>query len=165
MNLNIKPANIVQMNVESKQAENAAAKEALCNDPQKFVSKSVICRQCGKEFCTEYKKSKNFCSDECKNKHAKTIHKLHKNKKRLEGKIIDNDITIEKLLIRDDNICALCGKEVDVTDYKIINGNFITGCNYPSIDHIIPLSKGGVHSWGNVQLAHFKCNTDKSNHI
>ena len=38
---------------------------------------------------------------------------------------------------------------------------FIVGKNYPSIDHIVPLSWGGLHSWANVQLAHHGCNTAK----
>lgn len=41
---------------------------------------------------------------------------------------------------------------------RIVEGG---GDNYPSVDHIVPLAKGGLHSWDNVQLAHFKCNTLK----
>jgi 5-methylcytosine-specific restriction endonuclease McrA len=42
-------------------------------------------------------------------------------------------------------------------------GNFITGDNYPTIDHITPISKGGTHTWDNVGLACKRCNTLKSN--
>lgn len=34
-----------------------------------------------------------------------------------------------------------------------------------SIDHIRPLSKGGTHTWDNVQLAHLKCNIKKGNRV
>ncbi|MBQ1292402.1 MAG: HNH endonuclease [Clostridiales bacterium] len=37
--------------------------------------------------------------------------------------------------------------------------------DYPSIDHIIPISKGGSHEWNNVQLLCRKCNYTKSNKI
>lgn len=30
-------------------------------------------------------------------------------------------------------------------------------------DNIVPLSKGGPHTWDNVQAAHFSCNIKKSN--
>ena len=30
-----------------------------------------------------------------------------------------------------------------------------------SLDHIIPLSQGGTHTYNNVQLAHFLCNISK----
>lgn len=31
----------------------------------------------------------------------------------------------------------------------------------PSLDHIVPLSKGGAHTYANVQLAHLGCNVEK----
>jgi len=34
-----------------------------------------------------------------------------------------------------------------------------------SIDHILPLSKGGSHSQENVQWAHLVCNTRKGNRL
>ena len=44
-----------------------------------------------------------------------------------------------------------------MTDIK--NGHI--GRHYPTLDHIIPLSKGGSHTWDNVQLAHMGCNAGK----
>ena len=44
-------------------------------------------------------------------------------------------------------------------------GYFIAGNSYPSIDHIIPVSRGGTHTWDNVQLAHRYCNSIKSNKL
>lgn len=35
----------------------------------------------------------------------------------------------------------------------------------PSLDHIIPLAKGGTHTYGNVQLAHLQCNCLKQDKI
>ncbi len=35
----------------------------------------------------------------------------------------------------------------------------------PSLDHILPLSKGGTHTYENVQLAHLTCNVSKGNRI
>lgn len=47
---------------------------------------------------------------------------------------------------RDKGRCGICG----ITVY----GDF-------HIDHVIPLSKGGEHSYANVQVAHPKCNQEK----
>jgi 5-methylcytosine-specific restriction endonuclease McrA len=33
----------------------------------------------------------------------------------------------------------------------------------PTLDHIIPISKGGEHSYKNVQCAHRQCNVTKNN--
>lgn len=35
----------------------------------------------------------------------------------------------------------------------------------PSLDHILPLSKGGAHTYENVQLAHLTCNVSKGNRV
>lgn len=69
----------------------------------------------------------------------------------------DKTITLKQLIKRDKGICQLCGLPVD--DKDIENGH-AKGL-YPSLDHIIPLSKGGTHTWNNVQLAHMACNSGK----
>ena len=48
---------------------------------------------------------------------------------------------------RDAWICGICGDPVSRSD--------------ASIDHVIPLSKGGPHSFENVQCAHVLCNSKK----
>ena len=52
--------------------------------------------------------------------------------------------------------------QVDLKDLTDINNVFVAGDNYPSVDHIKPISKGGTHTWDNIQLAHRYCNTIKS---
>lgn len=59
---------------------------------------------------------------------------------------------------RDSWTCQLCSEAVDPK------------CEWPdsmspSIDHIMPLSKGGDHSMDNVQLAHLGCNCRKNNNV
>lgn len=70
----------------------------------------------------------------------------------------DASVTLKRVLRRDHGICQICGGAVDVCD-KV--GNRIGG-RYPTIDHIIPISKGGAHIWENVQLAHMICNSHKN---
>jgi len=65
-----------------------------------------------------------------------------------------------------DLICYICATECDVNDYTITTeGHFIVGPLYPSLEHIIPLSKGGQHSSDNADLAHFRCNYEKSDTV
>lgn len=126
-----------------------------------FKSEAVHCKNCGKLFHTSYCSNKHFCSDECRDRYNKHMNHLRQ-KKRLKGKIIDADITLEKVAKRDKYICQLCKHKVDPNDYyKDKNGNFVAGPDYPSIDHVVPLSQGGMHEWGNVQLAHCRCNSIK----
>jgi len=52
------------------------------------------------------------------------------------------------ILERDDGVCGICGGDVDPQDFHI--------------DHIVPVSKGGTHTYDNVQVAHPSCNSRKS---
>lgn len=66
-------------------------------------------------------------------------------KKRVFVEVVDSRVVFE----RDKGVCGICQKDVDVTSKW-------------EVDHIIPISKGGAHSYENVQLAHRKCNRSKS---
>ena len=37
--------------------------------------------------------------------------------------------------------------------------------DYPTLDHIIPLARGGPHTYGNVQTACFRCNASKGDRL
>lgn len=69
----------------------------------------------------------------------------------------DESITLKAVRLRDNDICQICGLTVD--DTAIENGHIKR--MYPTVDHIIPLSKGGSHTWDNVRLAHMSCNAGK----
>ena len=102
-----------------------------------------------------------YCSKVCANK-AKNKRKEVRRRHVIAGAMIDNDITLEALYKRDGGACHICGMQCNYDDYIVKNDAVITGDYYPSIDHVIPLSKGGAHSWTNVKLAHRRCNTFKS---
>ena len=106
---------------------------------------------------------------ESKEKRKKRLRQYWKvNELKRENRIknngrIDKDITLEKLYIRDNGICYLCNNKCNYDDYKLTKeGYFIAGLSYPSIDHIKPLNKGGTHTWDNIKLACFSCNSRKS---
>lgn len=108
--------------------------------------------------------SRTYCSDSCSRKASYTISK-DKRVRRMKEAIVDRNITLEELYKRSNGKCSLCGELCDYNDCYYRGKVFIAGENYPSIDHVIPLSKGGKHSWDNVQLAHRRCNTVKSNSL
>lgn len=111
------------------------------------------CEICGKEFNT-FKSKKVTCSERCSAIRSWRIREY-------KGIKIDFDINLKKLSKKNNNVCQICGKAVDWSDFKIVEGKTICGDYYPSIDHIVPISKGGLHKWDNVQLAHRICNTKK----
>ena len=119
----------------------------------------LICAECGEPFF-EFKK-KPYCSKECTRKHNNRTH--WNNRRATEKKVlVDKDISLERLIKRDNNVCYLCGNECNCNDYVMQGDTFIAGNYYPSIDHVQPLAKGGLHSWNNVRLAHRICNSRKS---
>lgn len=123
-----------------------------------------LCLTCGKPFVKEGQSP--YCSAACKKK-AKRKKKALKHDKRLREMSLSNieDVTLEGLIIRDKNICWLCGEPCDVNDSYWEGSTFFAGNNYPSIDHVIPLAKGGTHTWDNVRLAHRICNSIKSDKL
>ncbi len=138
---------------------------------EKELSKYKTCVVCGVTFKPARSTAK-YCSEACSKKaynerHIEEIRERHRINKRLrEARIkgngkIDYSITLVKLIERDNHVCCLCGREVNENDYIYIGDIFIAGNDYPSIDHIKPLSKGGLHQWNNVQLAHRLCNSMK----
>lgn len=55
----------------------------------------------------------------------------------------------KQLINKNGAICGICGKP-------------ITNMKECTIDHIVPISKGGMTTMNNCQLAHFKCNQLKA---
>lgn len=127
----------------------------LLNSVQLTLS---ICRQCGDLFIG----NTLYCSKECLNKYHNTTHvETRKRYKKTNGKI-DYTITLDKLIKRDNNICYICNRECNLNDYTYQGNYKIAGNYYPSIDHVIPIAKGGTHEWNNIRLAHRICNSIKS---
>lgn len=138
--------------------------ERLKKQLEKKKHKSIVlykkkCKQCGKDYVSS-KSISTFCCTECGIK-----WRNNRGSKRYKSISLDKDITLERLYKNDKGLCALCGEICDLNDYYIKNNVIVCGNNYPSIDHIKPISKGGLHSWDNVQLAHRLCNTKKSNYF
>lgn len=114
----------------------------------------LICQQCNQYFYG--KEEDKFCSEECKTKSKKQYsNRLKEIKKRKAHTEESKYINLESLYSRDNGVCYLCGMKCDYNADP--NSDY-----YPSIDHVIPVAKGGKDRWDNVRLAHRKCNYIKS---
>lgn len=130
-------------------------RKALYRDSSKVKSKNAYvsvathldceCRYCGQSFVSANAKGSKFCSEACR-------AKCHKKNRKKTTK--DRDLVLQFLYQRNRN-CGVCNEHVDLT----LQG--LPHLKAPSIDHIKPISKGGVHSIDNVQLTHFQCNSRK----
>jgi 5-methylcytosine-specific restriction endonuclease McrA len=93
----------------------------------------------------------------CCSRTCRARYQAHRRRLFLRG-VTPKPISARAIYRRDGGICALCSGQVDIE------------ARYPhplsaTVDHIVPISKGGEHSNANIQLAHAKCNRDKGNKI
>lgn len=72
-------------------------------------------------------------------RHARRADKL--------GLPSDPTISLTEAYKRAKGVCAICNKDVKPGE--------------ASLDHVIPMSKGGPHLWENIQMTHLKCNCSK----
>lgn len=157
------------------QAKERQKKRAIINIA-KLINKEVLrrervveltrpCVECGTPFYNAHPLALT-CTTLCSKRRGNRLQRLYNSNRLNEHNIIDKDITVQKLFNKYNGICYLCGKECDFNDKVITEeGYTIVGRTYPSIEHVIPISKNGLHAWDNVKLAHHYCNTLKSNKI
>ena len=132
---------------EAKEAEREAAKKARA-EAEQARHYMATCRECGQLFDTTRPKAV-FCCAVCARRYWNRT-KDNKSRYTKNGKA-DYTITLQKLYARDGGVCKGCGKQIAF-------GQDPNADDYPSIDHIKPINKGGLHQWDNVQLMCRCCN-------
>lgn len=169
--------NCIRIEREEKAAKKKKEKEAetLRTKDRKRMAryftarrKTRTCRTCGQPFRIVNGfgiKTKLYCSEECQNIQQERTRKAknrHHDSRLNRCQINDHTINVPKLYERDGGRCWICGGMTDPEDRKIReDGTIICGERYPSIDHVIPISRGGNNVWDNVRLAHRKCNSSR----
>lgn len=140
-----------------------------------WLDEEFVCNECGRRFtrhqyALEMKRTNRilkpprFCSNRCRSRSYNCTRKAKRKITRAEEETAV--IPLGDIVRRDNSVCQLCGEKVDLNDgYYDANGHFHTGRLYPTLDHIMPLSKGGRHVWSNVQLAHQACNSAKKDKL
>lgn len=143
------------------------------------LDKVYVCKICGKEYTSrQYMESEGltlfsnvgYCSHACKRKAMNKAKKMSPSGKtghyydraRKYGVEYIPGITLKKVVARDGLRCAICGGMCDWNDHT---WSSCSGPLYPSVDHIIPMAKGGPHIWENVQVAHVMCNSEKGDKV
>ena len=120
------------------------------------------CLICGLKFVQSpyTSEEQKYCSSNCRsiayfiaNPERRQIS--YRYKQAVNNGEFNKDITIYKLIERDGERCYLCGENVlfSLDRYDL---------RYPTIEHVIPISRGGTHSWDNVKVACRDCNLRKS---
>lgn len=157
--------NCERIEAEKKATERRekAMKRTLMQRLVNVIAHKHVCPECGTVFRSPYS-NKVYCSEQCGHR-AMWKRKARKNgssnshvaRAKRYGVKYDRSVTLKKLLERDGMICYICGKRCTKDDTRW--GSF--GPDYPTVDHVIPMSKGGTHTWDNVRIACAECNEAK----
>lgn len=112
------------------------------------------CRECGCSFTPPYGvKRRTYCSDECADR---AIRRVTRKKRKAQQRLVTVEaVDPNKVFDRDGWRCQLCGKPTPRSKRGTITAQA------PELDHIIPLSRGGEHSYKNTQCACRACNLRK----
>lgn len=110
------------------------------------------CEECGARF-DAVPSTKRYCAEDC----AKKAHKRkHRQRRRAtERAAAVETVNANRVFERDGWRCQLCG----VGTPRSLRGKHKP--NSPELDHIIPLSVGGEHSYANTQCLCRSCNASK----
>lgn len=113
------------------------------------------CRECGDVLLYGSRRTRVFCSPECKNADSLRTH-AHTRKQSalirnrlMDGASVPGGVSKrdwDRLVNRHDGKCAYCGTKSKLTQ-----------------DHVVPISRGGKHSIGNILPVCRSCNSSKKN--
>jgi len=112
------------------------------------------CKYCQAWKSTRAKWSINRLScNDCQQRRTKENDTKKNHRRRAAGELV---MTVQSLVKRDGVKCNICTKRVDMSK----SGLDPLG---PTIDHLLPVSKGGTNDSFNLALAHRRCNTSRGN--
>lgn len=124
---------------------------------ENYKSREFICAECGKKITTSVgKRNKVYCSTNCLKRAERRKWKT-KREKQMKRAFVET-VTLDSIYAEANGVCGICGLPVPNT----------TEPDNPwgvTLDHIKPLSKGGLHIKSNCQLAHRMCNSLKNDCI
>jgi hypothetical protein len=112
--------------------------------------------ECGEVFYrTHWRDRRRYC-DRCRLKYKRARYRIKTVKR--QGAQFGMRISVDQIAERDNFICHLCGQVVDMS----LKRTFGFGA---TVDHVLPISKGGLDVMENVKLAHWSCNRKKGNRV
>lgn len=133
-----------------------------CHKPTEYIStapESKACKTCGCNFKPPIAKTRqeDFCGAECRKAAKSGQRRIAKGVRRARKRACHVEaVDPFKVFNRDGWRCQMC----KIRTPKTKRGSYDD--NAPELDHIIPISKGGEHSYRNTQCSCRKCNREKS---
>lgn len=139
------------------------------NDARRGTIAVRLCLVCGKDFEPTIASDRViYCSKSCADYKLKRDarargykapltdarrNSAHRRRVRLRGGRTGREVVRDEILKRDAGRCGICGDPITADEWP-----------HPlslTLDHIIPIHRGGIHDPLNVQAAHSRCNSSK----
>lgn len=136
---------------DRKDQAKRKGRQAFRSIPLSSLERWAECQHCGETFRKDHP-SQILCDRFCR-AGAATCRRS----KRAVAAWVERVERIE-VFERDGWLCHLCGGALQ-------RGARVPERLAPTIDHIVPLTRGGEHSMANVAAAHFSCNSRKGNRV
>lgn len=119
-------------------------------------AKSLAWYRSNKERCTANRKNWELNNPDynriwVENNRDRHNAKKHRRRAREHSAFVEH-VDLSVVYKRDRGMCYLCSRQVP----RVVKDKLS-----PSLDHVIALSRGGLHSYENVRLAHWICNARK----
>lgn len=130
-----------------------------CRDAFNWKREPFECRGCGKNVVPEYgRRQRYYCNKSCSENHNRRIGKA-KRKALIRGATFSENVDPFKVFDRDGWRCQICLRKTPKSKRGTVDDRA------PELDHIVPLSKGGTHSYNNTQCTCRRCNGLKSDNV
>ena len=143
-----------------------SARARYCNAPACQSARKAAAREagprCSSMGCDSDVIAKGLCGSHYSREwRAANVDRSRDNRRARKARVRDayvEPVLASEVMHRDRWVCGLCG------------GDIPPGAEWPdrlsaSVDHIIPLSRGGEHSIANVQASHLGCNSRKGDRV
>ena len=144
----------------NKEKMTALSRDYFANNPEKVSAYQRVYRAANREKLAAHKRAYHKANRERAASASRVWRAANPEKVRLysqrgaskrraieHGAFVEN-VDYAAVFERDEGFCGICYTKVDPNDWHL--------------DHVQPLSKGGKHSYDNVQVSHPHCNQTKS---
>ena len=114
------------------------------------------CVECENSFTVTWtRRPRTTCGDECANRRrSRASARRAAERRQLLASATIEDVDPYAVFERDDWRCYLCGRKVVAS--------VVYRPDRATVDHVVPIAKGGAHSYDNVRTACNRCNSRKN---
>jgi hypothetical protein len=137
--------------VKQRSCSTLCARVQQQRSRQEKAGSLATCSSCGTTYAAKsLTAGAHYCSKTCRDREAN-----HRRRCLTPAHYV-GPVNLRIVRAQDNHRCYLCGLAVcdDVHHLHSLA---------PSLDHVVPLSQGGLHCYENVRLAHVGCNARKGN--